>query len=95
MNEQHHAVNFLLGGGLSLPRPCVLVGIPRSTFLYAAKSQDEHELLAQIRDLAVRHPRYDYHWLCVLLRRTSIVNEKRVRCLWREHQLQVWRLARR
>jgi putative transposase len=88
-------VRFLVDGGLSVPRACALVQIPRSTFLYAAKPTDEEELLTQIRELAARHPRYGYRRISVLLRQTTTVNEKRVRRLWREHQLQVRRLARR
>ncbi|NJM55352.1 MAG: IS3 family transposase [Verrucomicrobiae bacterium] len=95
MAEQRQAVQFLVEGGLSVPRACALVQLPRSTFLYAAKPEDDTELLAQIRELAARHPRYGYRRICVLLRRTTAVNEKRVRRLWRQHQLQVRRLARR
>lgn len=52
-------------------------------------------MLTQIRELATRHPRYGYRRISVLLRRTTLVNEKRVRRLWRLHQLQVQRVKRR
>jgi putative transposase len=95
MAEQREAVHFLVSGGLSVPRACALVQIPRSTFLYTAKPKDDHELLEQMRELAARHPRYGYRRISVLLRRTMLVNEKRVRRLWRTHHLQVRRLVRR
>lgn len=79
MPEQRQAVRFLVDGGLSVPRACALIGIPRTTFLYTAKPEDNQELLARIRELAARHPRYGYRRISVLLRRTTTVNEKRVR----------------
>lgn len=94
MTEQRDAVRFLVGGGLSVPRACTLVHIPRSTFLYVGKPADDTQLLTQIRDLAAHHPRYGYRRISVLLRRTTTVNEKRVRRLWRAHQLQVQRVKR-
>lgn len=95
MSDQRESVRLLVDGGLSIPRACELVQIPRSTFLYAAKPEDDQALLAQIRDLVAQHPRYGYRRICALLRRTTTVNEKRVRRLWREHKLQVRRVARR
>jgi putative transposase len=93
--EQRQAVRFLVDGGLSVPRACALIDIPRTTFLYTAKPEDDQELLTRIRELATRHPRYGYRRISVLLRRTTTVNEKRVRRLWRQHQLQVRRVVRR
>jgi putative transposase len=87
-------VSFLVDGGLSIPRACLLVGLPRSTFLYAAKPEGDTDVLTQIRELAARHPRYGYRRISVLLRRSTLVNEKRVRRLWREHRLQVRRVVR-
>jgi putative transposase len=94
VTERRDGVRFLLDGGLSVPRACALLQIPRSTFLYVAKPEDDTELLAQIQELATRHPRYGYRRISVLLRRSTVVNEKRVRRLWRQHQLQVRRLKR-
>lgn len=88
-------MSFLVNGGLSVPRACAAIGIPRSTFLYTAKPEDDTDVLTQIRELAAHHPRYGYRRISVLLRRTSLVNEKRVRRLWRQHQLQVQRVTRR
>jgi putative transposase len=69
--------------------------IPRSTFRYAAQPRDDTMLLGQIQQLAARHPRYGYRRISALLRRTTRVNEKRVRRLWRQHRLQVQRVRRR
>jgi putative transposase len=93
--ERREAVRFLLDGGLSVPRACALIQLPRTTFLYAPKREDDTALLTQIRTLAAQHPRYGYRRISVLLRRSTVVNEKRVRRLWREHQLQVRRIVRR
>jgi putative transposase len=95
MTEQRQAVRFLVDGGLSVPRACALVAMPRSTFLYTARPEDDTEVLTQTRQLAARHPRYGYRRISVLLRRTTTVNQKRVRRLWRQQQLQVRRLPRR
>ena len=50
MSEQREAVTFLVTGGLSVPRACALMQIPRSTFRYVAQGHDDTELLAQIRE---------------------------------------------
>jgi putative transposase len=92
--EQRAAVRFLLAGGLSVPRACSLLQIPRSTFLYTAKPSDDQELLEQMRELIDRYPRYGYRRISILLRRSRTVNEKRVRRLWREHRLQVRHVVR-
>jgi putative transposase len=63
--------------------------------LYVAKPENDQALLTHIRELVAKHPRYGYRRICVLLRRTTLVNEKRLRRLWREHKLQVRRVARR
>lgn len=94
VGEQREGVHFLLAGGLSVPRACALLQIPRSTFLYQAKPPDDQELLEEMRELIARYPRYGYRRVSVLLRRTRTVNEKRVRRLWRQHRLQVRRLVR-
>jgi putative transposase len=52
-------------------------------------------LLTQIQELVALHPRYGYRRISVLVGRTAQVNQKRVRRLWRRHQLQVRRLKRK
>lgn len=88
-------MSLLVSGGLSVPRACTLVQLPRSTFRYVATPRDDTVLLAQIQELAARHPRYGYRRINVLLGRTTRVNEKRVRRLWRHARLQVQRVRRR
>lgn len=95
MAEQREAVTFLVAGGLSVPRACALVQMARSTFRYVAQPRVDSELLAQIRELVARNPRYGYRRISVLLRRTTRINEKRVRRLWRQERLQVQRVRRR
>jgi putative transposase len=93
--EQRAAVTFLVLGGLSVPRACTLVHIPRSTFRSVAQPRDDTVLVNQIQQLATRHPRAGYRRISALLRRTRRVNEKRVRRLWRTHGLHVQRVRRR
>lgn len=93
--EQREAVSFLVAGGLSVPRACALIDIPRSTYRYVAQPRDDTVLLGQIQELATQNPRYGYRRISALLRRTTPVNEKRVRRLWRQHRLQLVRARRR
>lgn len=95
MAEKREAVAFFVAGGLSVPRACTLVLLPYSTFRYVAQPKDDTLLLEQIQALAAQHPRYGYRRISVLLRRTTSVNQKRVRRLWRRHQLHVRRLKRK
>lgn len=91
MADQRAAVTFLVAGGLSVARACVLVALHRSTFHYAAHPKDDTALVTQIQALAAQYPRYGYRRIHVLLRRRQRVNQKRVRRLWRLAQLQVRR----
>jgi putative transposase len=93
--EQREAVAFLVTGGLAVKRACRLVGIHRSTYHYIAHPADDDPLLAKVKQLTERHPRYGYRRISALLRREEQVNQKRVRRLWRKHQLQVKRVRRR
>jgi len=77
MAEQCEVVTFLVVGGLSVPRACTLVHIPRSTFRYVAQPRDDTLLVNQIQQLGARHPRYGYRRISALLRRTRRINEKR------------------
>jgi putative transposase len=88
-------VTLLVDGGLSLPRACSLVQLPRSTFRYLPHPSDDTLLLEQIKELAAQNPRYGYRRVSALLRRSRPINEKRVRRLWRQHRLQVQRVRRR
>jgi putative transposase len=93
--QQREVVEFLVAGGLSVQRACQLVAIHRSTFRYMAHPADDDPLLAKLKKLAERHPRYGYRRISVLVRREEQVNQKRIRRLWRKHRLQVQRVRRR
>jgi putative transposase len=78
-----------------MQRACQLVAIHRSTFRYVAHPGDDDPLLAKVKQLAERHPRYGYRRISALVRREERVNQKRIRRLWRKHRLQVQRVRRR
>lgn len=75
-------------------RACLLLSLAHATFRYQAHPDDDTELSNRVHDLATRHPRYGYRRITALLRQTEPVNHKRVRRIWRQHQLQVKRLRR-
>jgi putative transposase len=88
-------VEFLVAGGLSVQRACVLAQIHRSTFRYVAHPTDDTALVSHMQALALQYPRYGYRRISVLLNRKERVNQKRVRRLWRRHRLQVRRIVRK
>lgn len=91
---KREAVGFLVAGGLSTHRACLLISLAYATFRYQAQSTDDTELINRVRDLAARYPRYGYRRITALLRQTQLVNHKRVRRVWRQHHLQVKRISR-
>lgn len=66
----------------------------RATFRYVAHPPDDTLLRQQIHYLAGQHPRYGYRRISALLNQSGRVNQKRVRCLWRQQRLQVRRVVR-
>ena len=92
--DQRAAVEFLVAGGLSVQRACTLVQLHRSTFRYVAHPRDDTALVAQLQTLAARHPRYGYRRMHALVRRSAVINHKRLRRVGRRHRLQVPRLRR-
>ena len=92
--EQRSAVDFLVAGGLSVQRACVLMHIHRSTYRYTPHPRDDTTLLAQIRNLAERYPRYGSRRIHALVRQSGVVNHKRLRRVWRRHGMQVHRIRR-
>jgi putative transposase len=87
-------VGFLVAGGLSAYRACLLVSLAPATFRYQAHPDDDSELIARVDDLATRYPRYGYRRITALIRQTEGVNHKRVRRVWRHRHLQVKRVRR-
>lgn len=92
--DKREAVGFLVAAGLSAHRACLLVSLTYATFRYQAHSTDDTELVNRVRDLAARYPRYGYRRITAVIRQTQLVNQKRVRCVWRQQHLQVKRLHR-
>ena len=70
-------------------RACAVVRIPRSLVRYIARrSKDEAMLIKEIHRLAIRHSRYGYRRITVLLRREGLrVNKKRVHRIWKSEGL--------
>jgi putative transposase len=93
--DKRQAVEFLVSGGLSVQRACVLLHLHRSTFRYAAHPRDDTQTVTHIQSLAAQKPRYGYRRIDALLNQTEHVNHKRVRRLWRKHRLQVPRVVRK
>ena len=77
--------------GVSQRRACRALGQPRATQRYAVQRRNgQAELAGRMRELALRHPRYGYRRIAVLLRRDGWrVNQKRVHRLWRQEGLKV------
>jgi transposase InsO family protein len=72
-------------------RACRAVGQPRSTQRYRAQQRNgERALVERMLELALRHPRYGYRRIAVLLRAEGFeLNVKRVHRLWRAEGLKV------
>lgn len=78
-------VRYAIRRQLSVRRACQLLGVPRSTLGYVARRwASDAPLLAELRRLAARYPRYGYRRIWALLRRAGRrLNVKRVYRLWR------------
>ncbi len=77
--------------GVSQRRACRVVGQHRSTQRHQPKPADDDTLLrAELRDFALRFPRRGWRRAAVHLRRDGwVLNNKRIRWLWREESLGV------
>jgi transposase InsO family protein len=76
---------------LSQRRACEVLEQPRMTQRYEPKNPDKDNILiADMRRLAGKHPRYGYRFITAKLRQAGWrVNHKRVQRLWRKEGLQV------
>lgn len=83
--------------GYSKRRICRAIGQAWSTQGYRERVRPEDRyLVAEMRRLAVRWPRYGYRRITALLRRDGWrVNVKRVHRLWKQEGLQIRRKARK
>jgi transposase InsO family protein len=77
--------------GVSQRQACRALSQPRSTQRYAAQQRTgEEELRRRMRELALRHPRYGYRRIAILLEAAGWkVNRKRARRLWQTEGLKV------
>jgi len=76
---------------LSQRRACQLVSIGRSSLIYQARScEDDAVIVTQLKELAMKYPRYGHRRLHAMLKRQGIVvNRKRVHRLCKVHGLRV------
>jgi putative transposase len=88
-------VAFAVSRKLSVVRACELLKVSRRRLGYVSVRNDA-ALVAQLKALALSHPRYGCRLLCATLRRSGVkVNLKRVRRLCREHGLLLKQKRRR
>src|SRR6476620_1970359 len=82
-------VAFARKRGLSCRRACALLATTRSSLGYVSrKTLRDADLVARLRAMALRHPKYGYRFAHDRLRRQGVsVNVKRVYRLWRLHGL--------
>jgi putative transposase len=84
-------VKALQAEGLSQRQACMLTSCPRGTAQYKKRiKKDDAEIRAALQELALERPRFGWRRLKVLLRRKQIVmNDKRLRRIYREELLQL------
>jgi putative transposase len=76
---------------VSQRRSCELVSIGRSSLIYQARScEDDAAIVTQLKELAMKYPRYGHRRLHAMLKRRDVViNRKRVHRLCKVHGLRV------
>jgi putative transposase len=76
---------------VSQRRACELVSIGRSSLIYQARScEDDAAIVTQLKELAMKYPRFGHRRLHAMLKRQGIVvNRKRVHRLCKVHGLRV------
>lgn len=90
------AAGFLMAEfKMSARRACRTLGLPRSSWLYRPTRAAPTALVAKLRELADKRPKAGYRMLWQILRRTTVVNHKRVYRLYREEGLAVRRRKRK
>lgn len=77
--------------GISQRRACALLSVARSTLGYRSRlTARDAPVVAEMRELAARYPRYGYRRIQVFLDRAGhLMSADRVHRLWRLHRLQV------
>ncbi|MGA9531762.1 MAG: IS3 family transposase, partial [Anaerolineales bacterium] len=81
---------MLLAVDFSVQIVCEMLGLARSSYYYRSQKADDGELRAAVSEEAAAWPAYGYRRITNELRRKGwMVNEKKVRRLMREMNLQV------
>ena len=76
----------LLDHGLPITRACTAVGISRSSFHYEPRRTDDVELLARIKEIREKKPRWGYKRVHAKLRKEGfLVNHKRTERIWHDY----------
>ena len=82
---KRQAVRELIAAGLSQTKACTALATSRSSLAYVPRARDDEALVAAIKAIHKRKPRWGYKRVHAQLRREGHqVNRKRVLRLWRE-----------
>lgn len=85
---RREVVEFLKSRKLAERRGCDLTGLNRKSYRYRPRRKTSKKLIARIRQLAVKHPRFGYRRIWACLKREGIkVSLKKVYRLWRSEKL--------
>ncbi|RWO17862.1 MAG: transposase [Mesorhizobium sp.] len=86
------SLSLSLGAWVSQRRACQALGIDRSTVRYASTRPDDEPLRGAMKAVAAERRRFGYRRIHVMLDRHGILmNQKKLRRLYREEKLQVRR----
>ena len=81
---------------LSIRRACRLVQIPRSTYLYDLKPNNDGEIIKEIYKILKKNSKYGCGMIHLKLRQNSmLINHKRTERIYNEQGLQLKRRKRR
>ncbi len=94
---RRHVVTYVRSRGMSCRRACDLYSVARSALGYESKMEKkDKEVVARMRELAARYPRWGYRRIRVMLARDGFVMSlSRAYRLWKLHRLQVPKKRRR
>ena len=82
------AAGQMIGGGMSERKACSWLQVRRKSYRYRRKKADNGKLMKQIKELALKHPRFGYRRIWALLKRAGeSINVKKVYRMWRELKL--------
>lgn len=83
--DKRQTVRELSAAGLSLTKACLILRTSRSSLSYRSRSGDDDELIAKIKEVRRKKPRWGYKRVWAKLRREGVlVNRKKVERLWRQ-----------